>query len=163
MDHMPPGSSVHVFSRGDIKVVSISSSKASSQPRDPTHVSSIGRRILYHSATRQALTSIGTKSPGIPETVLPQSIRSVRTSGTDVQIHSLFPSDSDGKEFTCNAGELGLTLGSGRSPEEGSDYLLQCSCLENSMTEGPGGLQSMQSQIVEHDSVTKHVHMYKLI
>ena len=59
MDHMPPGSSVHVFSRGDIKVVSISSSKASSQPRDPTHVSSIGRRILYHSATRQALTSIG--------------------------------------------------------------------------------------------------------
>ena len=29
--------------------------------------------------------------------------------------------------------------------------------------QGPGGLQSMQSQIVEHDSVTKHVHMYKLI
>ena len=31
------------------------------------------------------------------------------------------------------------------------------------MTEGPGGLQSMQSQIVEHDPVTKHLHMYKLI
>ena len=107
--------------------------------------------------------SLVTKSPGIPKTVLPQSIRSVRTSGTDLQIHSIFPVDSDGKEFTCNAGDVGLKLGSGRSPEEGNDHPLQCSCLEKSMTERPGGLQSMGSQIVEHDSVTKDVHMYKLI
>ena len=31
------------------------------------------------------------------------------------------------------------------------------------MTEGPGGLQSIGPQIVEHDSVTKHMHVYKLI
>ena len=32
-------------------------------------------------------------------------------------------------------------LGQGRSPGEGNGYPLQCSCLENSMGEVPGGLQ----------------------
>ena len=41
--------------------------------------------------------------------------------------------DSDGKESTCNAGNLGLNPGSGRSPGEENGYLLQYSCLENSM------------------------------
>ena len=86
--------------------------------------------------------SVVPRSPGIPKTVLPQSMRSVKTRDTDLQIHSIFPGDSDGKEFTCNTGDLGLKLGSGRSPEEGNDYPLQCSCLENSMTEEPGGLRS---------------------
>ena len=90
-------------------------------------------------------------------------MRSVKTRDTDLQIHSIFPGDSDGREFTCNAGDLGLKLGSGRSPEEGNNYPLQCSCLENSMTEGPRGLQSMGSQIVEHNWVARHMHMYKLI
>ena len=31
----------------------------------------------------------------------------------------LEPGDSDGKEFTCNAGDPGLIPGSGRSPGEG--------------------------------------------
>ena len=31
-----------------------------------------------------------------------------------------FPGGSDGKESTCNAGDLGLILGSGRSPGEGT-------------------------------------------
>ena len=53
-----------------------------------------------------------------------------------------FPSGSDGKEAACNAGDLVLIPGSGRSPGEGNDYPLQCSCLENS-AESPGGLQSM--------------------
>ena len=38
--------------------------------------------------------------------------------------------------------------GSGRSPEEGNDYPLQYSCLENSLAEESGGLQSMKSQKV---------------
>ena len=38
-----------------------------------------------------------------------------------------------GKESTCNAGGLGLILGSGRSPGEGKGYTLLYSCLENSM------------------------------
>ena len=43
---------------------------------------------------------------------------------------------SDGKESSCNAGELGLILRSGRFPGEGDGYLLQYSCLENSMDRG---------------------------
>ena len=44
-----------------------------------------------------------------------------------------FPGGSDSKESACNAGNLGLTLGLGRSPGKGNGYLLQYSCLENSM------------------------------
>ena len=44
-----------------------------------------------------------------------------------------FPGSSAGKESTCNAGDPGLTPGSGRSPGEGIDYSLQYSGLENSM------------------------------
>ena len=42
-------------------------------------------------------------------------------------------SGSVGKESTCNAGDLGLTPGLLRSPEEGKGCLLQYSGLENSM------------------------------
>ena len=38
-----------------------------------------------------------------------------------------------GKESACNAGDLGLIPGLGRSPEEGKGYPLQYSGLENSM------------------------------
>ena len=47
-----------------------------------------------------------------------------------------FPGRSDGKESTCNAGDPGLIPGSGKSPGEGNDYLLQYSCLENFMDRG---------------------------
>ena len=43
---------------------------------------------------------------------------------------------SDGKETTCNAGDLGSIPGLGRSPGEGNGYPLQYSCLENSMDRG---------------------------
>ena len=45
----------------------------------------------------------------------------------------------DGKASACNAGELGLILGSGRSPGKGNGKPLQDCCLENPMTEEPGG------------------------
>ena len=38
-----------------------------------------------------------------------------------------------GKESTCNAGDLGLIPGLGRSPREGKGYLLQYSDLANSL------------------------------
>ena len=38
-----------------------------------------------------------------------------------------FPGSSAGKEFTCNAGDLGLIPGSGKSPGEGTGYPLQSS------------------------------------
>ena len=40
-----------------------------------------------------------------------------------------FPSGSDGKESACNGVDLGLTLGSGRSPGKGHGNPLQYSCL----------------------------------
>ena len=43
---------------------------------------------------------------------------------------------SDGKESTCNAGDRGSVPGLGRSPGEGNGYLLQYSCLENSVDRG---------------------------
>ena len=39
--------------------------------------------------------------------------------------------------------DVGLSPESGRSPGEGHGNLLQYSCLENPVTEGPGGLQSI--------------------
>ena len=42
-----------------------------------------------------------------------------------------FPGGSDGKESACNAGDLGLILGLGRSPGGGYGNPLQYSCLEN--------------------------------
>ena len=47
-----------------------------------------------------------------------------------------FPSDSDGKKSKCNAEDLCLIPGLGRTPEEGSSYPLQHSCLENFMDRG---------------------------
>ena len=44
-----------------------------------------------------------------------------------------FPCGSAGKEYACNAGDLGLIPGLGRSPGEGKDYPLQYSGLGNSM------------------------------
>ena len=55
MDFSPPGSSVHgiVLAR-ILEWVAISSSRGFSWPRDWTHVSCIGRWILYHWATWEA-------------------------------------------------------------------------------------------------------------
>ena len=42
------------------------------------------------------------------------------------------PGGSAGEESACNAGDLGLIPGLGRSPGEGKGYPLQYSGLENS-------------------------------
>ena len=57
---------------------------------------------------------------------------------------------SDVKEFTCNAGDLGLIHGLGRSLGEGIVFLLasQYSCLEDSIEEEPSRLQSKGSKEV---------------
>ena len=48
-------------------------------------------------------------------------------------IKKIFPGGSEGKVSVCNAGDLGLISGSGRSPGEGNGNPLQYSCLENPM------------------------------
>ena len=46
------------------------------------------------------------------------------------------PGGSDGKQFACNMGDLGLIPGLGRSPGGGYGNPLQYSCLENPMVRG---------------------------
>ena len=47
-----------------------------------------------------------------------------------------FPGGSDSKESACNAGDLALIPGLGRSHGEGNSYPLYYSCLGNSMDKG---------------------------
>ena len=47
-----------------------------------------------------------------------------------------FPGGSDDKESACNVGDLGSIPGLGSFPGEENRYLLQYSCLENSMDRG---------------------------
>ena len=55
-----------------------------------------------------------------------------RVQRSNLPFPSLF-AVSAGKESTCNAGNLGLILGLGRSPKEAKGYPLQYSGLKNSM------------------------------
>ena len=54
-----------------------------------------------------------------------------------------FPYGSAGKKSTCNAGDLGLILGLGRSPGEGKVYPFQYSGLGNSRN----GVAKSQTQL----------------
>ena len=58
-----------------------------------------------------------------------------------------FPGGSAGKESACNAGDLGLIPGLGRSPGEGKGYPLQYSGLENSMDCIVHGITKSQTQL----------------
>ena len=62
-----------------------------------------------------------------------------------------FPGSSAGKESACNAGDLGLIPGLGRSPGEGNGIFLPFLPGESSWTEEPGGLQPMGLQRVRQD------------
>ena len=53
-----------------------------------------------------------------------------------VQYKMGFPGDSDGKESSCNVGDLGLIPVLGRSPREEIGYPLQYSFLEGSIDRG---------------------------
>ena len=50
--------------------------------------------------------------------------------------YSAFPGGSDGKQSTCNAGDLASIPGLARSPGDGNGNPLQYSCLENPMDRG---------------------------
>ena len=57
-----------------------------------------------------------------------------------------FPAGSDGKEFICNAGDLGLILGSGRSTGGGLATPSSILAWKIPWTEEPGGLESLGLQ-----------------
>ena len=63
-----------------------------------------------------------------------------------------FPGGSVGKESPCNAGDVGLIPGSGRSPGEGHGNPLQYSYLENPRDRGAWqATQSIELHRVGHD------------
>ena len=66
-----------------------------------------------------------------------------------------FPGGSDGKESTCNVGDMGSIPGLGSSPGGEHGKPLQCSCLEN-----PHGQRSLQR--VGHDWATKYTLWIKI-
>ena len=53
-----------------------------------------------------------------------------------VVIPNGFPDGTVVKNLPASAGDAGSIPGLGRSPEEGNDYPLQCSCLGNPMNRG---------------------------
>ena len=53
-----------------------------------------------------------------------------------VSVCTDFPDGSSSKEYACNAGDVDLIPGLGRSPAEGNGSPLQYSCLEHSMDRG---------------------------
>ena len=74
-----------------------------------------------------------------------------------------FPGGSAGKESTCNAGDLGLIAGLGRSSGEGKGYPLQYSGLENFMDCIVHGAAKTQTQLNNFHSLShthRHMHMY---
>ena len=66
----------------------------------------------------------------------------------------VFCGGSDGKESTCNAGDLGLILGLGRSPGGGHGNPLQYSCLENPTDRGAWRATVHGIVIVRQDCAT---------
>ena len=66
-----------------------------------------------------------------------------------------YPPGSDGKEFTCNAGDLGLILGLGRSLGERKGYPLQDSGLKNPKDCIVHGVTKSRAQLSDF-----HIHIY---
>ena len=142
----PPTSSVHgILQARVLEWAATSLSMGSSQPRDQTQAPRIpGKRPNLRATSRSLLIIFF-------YIVIVQSFSHVRlfatpwTAAYQASCPSLSPrvcsnsyplSCSDGKESVCNAGDLGLIPGLGRSPGEGNGYLLQYSYLENPMEAG---------------------------
>ena len=79
-------------------------------------------------------------------------------------IYMGFPRGSHGKESACNAGELGLTPGLGRSPGEGHGNPLQYSFLENPHVHrslvGYSLWGCQELDMIERLSTAQHIYIY---
>ena len=73
-----------------------------------------------------------------------------------------FPCGLAGKESTCNAGDLGLTPGLGRSPGEGRGYQLRYSGLENSINCIVHGVTKSWTRLSDfHFTSPPHVYLFR--
>ena len=68
------------------------------------------------------------------------------------------PGGSDSKKSACSVGDPGSIPGPGRSPGEGNGYLLQYSCLENSMDRGTW--QAMVHGITKSQTCLSDYHFH---
>ena len=68
-----------------------------------------------------------------------------------------FPGGSAGKESACNAGDLGLIPGLGRSPGEGKGNPLQYPGLENSLDCIVHGVTKSRTQLSDFHSFTHSI------
>ena len=66
-----------------------------------------------------------------------------------------------GKESTCNAGDVGSILGSGRYPGGGHGNP-HYSCLQNPMDRKPGRLQSIELQS-DRTEATEHARIHIIV
>ena len=74
-----------------------------------------------------------------------------------------FPHSLVNKSCACNAGDLGLIPGSGRSAGEGNGNPLQYSCLGNPMDRGAWRTTVHGVARVRHDLATKTTNHQKLV
>ena len=110
----------------------------------PIHVFVLTLYVCRASLAAQLVKNL----PARQETPFNPWVRKIpwRRDGLPTPVFMRFPGSSDGKESACNTGDPGLIPGFRRSPGGGHGNLLQCSCLENPMDRGAGGLQSVGSQ-----------------
>ena len=105
-------------------------SRESSQPRDQTQVSCSAGRFCASRDTREAhilhievfylIYDVSVKSPKAAVTKCDKMGRLTNRTILSHVTSGGFPGGSDGKEPTCNVGDLGLISGLGRSLEKGT-------------------------------------------
>ena len=98
------------------------------------------------------------------------SLMDVLISMGQIMYDQGFPCGSAGKESACNAGDLGLIPGLGRSPGEWKGYPLQYSGLENStdckvlgVAKSRTGLSNFDFHFYTQYILCKIKHMYEYI
>ena len=131
VDCSSPDSSVHgILQTRTLEWVAIPFSRGSSRPRNQTQISCIAGRFFTVWANKQEQ-----QKPDLD-----------------------FPSGSDGNESSCNVWDSSSIPGSGRFPGEGDGYLLQYSCLRNSM--GRGAWQAMVHGVAKSRTrlIDSHFH-----
>ena len=88
--------------------------------------------------------------------LLPTFLQVYTKKSLDTEAWRGFPGGAGGNESTCNAGDMGVIPGSGRSPEQGRGNPLQYSCLENLKERRSWGHK--ESDMTE---VTEHTQLYQ--
>ena len=162
MDCHPAGSSVHgVLQARILEWVAMPSSRGSSQPRDWTCLLKllhwqVDTLPMCHNCTKywawnQDCVCVNHNCTKF--FIVPSKDLVLYISCALGVLCMIFSGGSDGKESVCNAGDSGLTSGSGRSSGEGNSHPPHYSCQENSMDRGTYGLQPRGSETVGHSCV----------